>query len=401
MTTIPEFLGAFSNEKKYFRILNGDGSFRGTKKFGPLDHDKVEGILRPLNDNHKVDVFFLVNDGGHDANSITRFTSNFADFDVGRYYVGKDKYYYSDEYVTEKKTEFRSEIKKLIADGVVPEPSIINEIRNGFHFHWLPLHDEIITFESWQKIQYGLAIFLNENIKSMQVDSLVDKPRIMRLPGMKWYKYNEKDEAGNRYSPCDVKIVSFKPELRYSQEYLLKYFPYNTESDEVTFDLEQNGVPLKKPRKKKKSTGTGRFHDNVNDGLWYVKFNNREVIEVTMTMRDDGQSHGKCPFCDDGAGHDIVIRGSSDTYVAFCNGCRARLGLEEEAKGFATQDANNLYSIKNEQLFKAIDESDEYSDLSQETLNDLTRYLEYTNEDLDDVDTERFYDNYKAKNSNK
>ena len=133
--TTQKFLEALSHDKKYFRTFGGNSTgYNGGRNYGPYTHDEVDSFLKPFNEQEHRDCFVIINDGGHKSADITRATAQFIDFDAGREdrCLGDDgKWskgtYYSTKEVEKKKNQFKIELKKLIEDGIIPEPSIIVE----------------------------------------------------------------------------------------------------------------------------------------------------------------------------------------------------------------------------------------------------------------------------------
>jgi len=87
-------------------------------------------------------------------------------------------------------------------------PSLMVDSGHGIHAYWLLKEPEIVNGRT-KGILKGLA-------KHLGADTCFDLSRILRVPGTKNLKPN--------MSPRDVKVISFKPELRYAISDFDKFF---------------------------------------------------------------------------------------------------------------------------------------------------------------------------------
>ena len=182
-----EFLGAFfqPHETICLRILpdKKGTAFSQQKLEVALGHwERMHPNLEEHNKQER-GIFFVVNFGGHDGNTITRINAQFVDIDHG---------------------EIEEQIAKI--QSFVLEPSLIVRTRRGLHCYWLMKNAEIERFSHVQK----------QLVRQFDGDpSCVDLPRVLRVPGFTHHK----DE------PFLIACVKYNPELRYTQEQLEAVLP--------------------------------------------------------------------------------------------------------------------------------------------------------------------------------
>ena len=153
------------------------------------------GDLSPLQDrlrdlNKKLGVYFVVNPGGQDDASITRYTAAFVENDD------------------------RSIADQHEALNASPLPTSIRvETRKSVHAYWLIESD--CSESEWRAIQAGL-------ISRFDGDPKIKNPsRCMRLPGFNHVALD--DDGQLQFKP--VECVLFEPDRRYSAKELMAAFP--------------------------------------------------------------------------------------------------------------------------------------------------------------------------------
>jgi putative DNA primase/helicase len=134
-------------------------------------------------------VFFVVNYGGHEDGEITRINCHFVENDT---------------------LPLEEQYKKLMDFPL--KPSIIVKTKKSLHGYWL-IKDG--TIQLFREVQRKLA-------QHFQGDkSIINESRVLRLPGFFHCK-----EA-----PYKVECIKFNPELKYTQQQLLKILP---QGDRIT-----------------------------------------------------------------------------------------------------------------------------------------------------------------------
>ena len=130
-------------------------------------------------------VFFVVNYGGHDDDSITRINAQFVEMDSG---------------------SFDEQQKKI--DTFPLPPSMVMRTQKSYHVYWFM--DSTAKVDRFRTIQTQL-------VKHFDGDPMcVNESRVMRLPG---FMHCKKD------TPVEVVCVSFHPERKYTQEQLSEVLP--------------------------------------------------------------------------------------------------------------------------------------------------------------------------------
>lgn len=180
-----EFLKAFFREGEEVSIRvfpdRKESDFKGQNFQIPIEKiDKFVPILKRHNEKNR-GIFFVVNYGGHWDKNISRINAQF---------VENDTLSIEEQY-------------KILMDFPL-EPSIIVRTKKSLHSYWLIKEGEVSLF---RKVQSRL-------IKHFSGDkSIVNESRVLRLIGFNHCKGE----------PVKIQCIKFNPELRYSQEELLKY----------------------------------------------------------------------------------------------------------------------------------------------------------------------------------
>lgn len=161
-----------------------DGVFKGSKL--TCECGKYAGIEETLRNHNAMNrgVFFVVNYGGNDDESITRINAQFVEMDEGT---------------------FDEQQKKV--DAFPLAPSIIIKTRKSLHVYWLM--DNNAKVERFRTVQTQL-------VKHFGGDPMcVNESRVMRLPGFNHCKQE----------PVEVECTCFHPERKYSQDHLSAVLP--------------------------------------------------------------------------------------------------------------------------------------------------------------------------------
>lgn len=353
-----DFLEAFGLHEIHYRVLKGFGhKHRGNYKTDNINElGSNLDLLNILNVDFKKDIFFIPNEGGSCASEIIRVTAQWADFDIGRIQGGnKHGSYKSLEEVAVWKIEWWAKLDELVADGIIPEPSIIVDTRNGLHVYWLYSIDNEYDLDNFTPIQKSIIARLGSD------PTIHDLPRLMRLPNMLWQKY------GEGCDPYTIRVVQFQPDLRYTMNEMLEFFPVEAEW-------------VEEAKKKRASAALYKGGGLASAGTWYVQFTGKPGVICIEGFREGSQIHAACPFCTDAKGHDIVITPFSGGHRAYCNG-----DMTDHYGGFASQDMDDLFVVERVKAWARIKKARSECDFTQIQHNDISRiqdYLNYKNSDL-------------------
>ena len=142
----------------------------------------MEDALKKHNEQNR-GIFYVVNYGGQDDESITRVNAQFVEMDSG---------------------SFEEQQAKI--DAFPLKPSMIIRTRKSLHTYWFVKNAEVSRFRGIQK---GL-------VKHFDGDPMcVNESRVMRLPG---YNHCKQD-------PIMVECIYFHPEIKYTQDELAEVLP--------------------------------------------------------------------------------------------------------------------------------------------------------------------------------
>jgi len=182
-----EFLRPFFElkEKVCLRVFSDkpDSAFSGQKLECDLENfSDIYDTLKSHNDQGR-GVYFVVNYGGHEDESITRINAQFMECDD---------------------LPLEEQLAKIQAFPL--EPSLIVKTRKSLHCYWLIKNGEVSAF---RRIQRKLIAYFGSD------PACVNESRVFRLPGF----YHHKEE------PVLVELVKFSPEIRYSQRELEAVLP--------------------------------------------------------------------------------------------------------------------------------------------------------------------------------
>jgi len=191
-----EFLRPFFElkEKVCLRVFSDkpDSAFSGQKLECVLeDFADIADTLKAHNE-HGRGVYFVVNYGGHEDESITRINAQFMECDD---------------------LPLEEQLAKIQAFPL--EPSLIVKTRKSLHCYWLIKNGEVSTF---RRVQRKLIAYFGSD------PACVNESRVFRLPGF----FHCKQE------PVLVETIKFNPEIRYSQQELEGVLPDIAEEPEYS-----------------------------------------------------------------------------------------------------------------------------------------------------------------------
>lgn len=187
--TVTDVLGSLFNptDTVCFRVFDDKkgGVFQGAKL--SCECGKYKSVEETLKNHNAMNrgIFFVVNYGGQDDDSITRINAHFVEMDNG---------------------SFDEQQKKI--DAFPLPPSMVMKTQKSYHVYWFM--DSTAKVERFRMIQTQL-------VKCFDGDPMcVNESRVMRLPG---FMHCKKD------TPVEVTCVSFHPERKYTQDQLSDVLP--------------------------------------------------------------------------------------------------------------------------------------------------------------------------------
>jgi putative DNA primase/helicase len=240
--SVEKFLQAFFNEGEdiCIRVFSDrkPSEFKGRKlvtKLGSLEKDIPK--LKEHNEENR-GIFFVVNYGGNEDNEIKRVNAQFVEND---------------------ELSIKEQYESLMSFPL--EPSIIVKTKKSLHSYWLIKDGDVKLF---REVQKKLAEHFHGD------KSIVNESRVLRLPGF----FHCKEE------PTVVECVKFNPELKYTQQELLKFLPQGEEAvkEKVQVTGDKKGIELVTERcdfikycKEKAET--------LPEQHWYAMITNLSVFE--------------------------------------------------------------------------------------------------------------------------
>lgn len=321
-----EFLSLFKkpNEKVYFRLIQEKK--RIAKKFDcilTLDDDLEYPLIQKIFKKYQKQgygVYFVVNSGGQEKNSIKRINAHFIDMDFGKVPIinsgelikdseGKIVYEYRNkEEIEEYKIAF---LKKL--ENFKLNPNIIVETKNGFHVYWLldlekpqrldvftPLQEKLIEHFAVLEERHEHA---DNNVKELN--------RVLRIINYQHLK--------NPNDPFTIKCIYLNTDVKYTQEDIATAIGYNiielvgnTESTEikpVTVRAEINNL-------RKESRKVHSFSDLQYEDL--IPFLKQQDLISYLGIDAKPNVNFKCIFHNDN-NPSAVIKNKGGYYKYFCN----------------------------------------------------------------------------------
>ncbi len=313
-----------------------------------------------------------MNNEGYDIYTVVQPSTDFKDLDVtgNRFYIadwdaGRDDEgnYYNDKVVAKLKAAKLLQWQSDIAAGKMLEPTLIVETRNGFHLYWLLDNPKAVYWAGDVESDFddessniAADIYRATTVsisKHLGTDSAIMNPaRVLRVPGFMWRKSVE------GLKPFLTQVVAHNPSIIYSAKEIVEAFPL----DDECMSLAKSS----RSTRRQHSDPTNITYNRVSAGTWYVVHTgNSEVLEV-HAFNEGHQLHAACTIGNDPKGHDIVIRPGNWMY---CNACMCG--------GFATQDRDDLYSVKREKNWGNIKAADMYEELTSDEIQQITEWLAY------------------------
>jgi P4 family phage/plasmid primase-like protien len=201
--TLEDFLAAFfpnDDEIIHLRFIPPKGE-RGAVTNDARSRQGLQNLFLRKgleHENQSRGIYFVVNSGGSDDQSITRYNAFFAEID--------------DRSIEEQ---------HRLYDTCPLPPSIRVETKKSVHAYWLI--DGDATRHEWKDIQARLIAFFNSD------RTIRNESRVLRLPG---FNHISLDRSGVRQYKA-VEIAAFHPERRYTVEQMQRAFPEVPESSRV------------------------------------------------------------------------------------------------------------------------------------------------------------------------
>jgi hypothetical protein len=321
-----EFLSLFKkpNEKVYFRLIQEEKHI--AKNFDcifTLDNDLEYPLIQNIFIKYQIQgygVYFVVNSGGQEKNSIKRINAHFIDMDFGKVpkiingelfkdSEGKTVYEYRNKGEIEKyKIAF---LKKL--ENFKLNPNVIVETKNGFHVYWLLDFEKPQSLDAFTPIQEKLIDYFAsfEERKEHADSSVKDINRVLRLINYKHLK-DPKD-------PFTIKCIYLNTNVKYTQEDIAAAIGYNiielvrntksTEIKPVTVKAEINN--LRKESRRVYSSPVLQYED-------LIPFLKQQDLISYLSIDAKPNVNFKCIFHNDN-NPSAVIKDNGGYYKYFCN----------------------------------------------------------------------------------
>ncbi|MGB4638544.1 MAG: hypothetical protein WBH95_01015 [Caldicoprobacterales bacterium] len=321
-----EFLSLFKkpNEKVYFRLIQEKKHI--AKKIDcllTLDDDLEYPLIQNIFKKYQKQgygVYFVVNSGGQEKNSIKRINAHFIDMDFGKVpkiingelfknSEGKTVYEYrSKEEIEEYKIAF---LKKLENFKLIP--NVIVETKNGLHVYWLLDPEKPQSLNAFTPLQEKLIDYFAsfEERKEHADSSVKDINRVLRLINYKHLK-NPKD-------PFTIKCIYLNTDEKYTQADIANAIGYNiielvsnTKSTEIKpVAVRAETSNLQKESHRVYSSPILQYEDLIpflkqQDLISYLGINIRPNVNFKCIFHNDNNPSA-------------VIKNNGGYYKYFCN----------------------------------------------------------------------------------
>jgi hypothetical protein len=271
--SLSDFLGAFfsdCHEPVWLRAFAPKaapaGHLYSAEKIRVTRASLLQSKSRLVGLNESRGLYFVVNAGGNNDNSITRFNAVFCEADV---------------------LSIAEQHRRL--DAAPLRTSIRLETVKSAHAYWLLQPG--CTEHQWRRIQAGLLSRFGGDVK------IKNPSRVMRLPYFNHVSLN--GDGGLHFKR--VELVQFEPERRYTAEELLEAFPMQCQEE----------------KSDQRAAGTFSSWDELNSEL-----RRRIASHPTATKRPDGWIH--CKGLCHGGKSDSAIALNPATGAYHCQaGCEA------------------------------------------------------------------------------
>ncbi len=252
----------------------------------PLHSKILEKVLQKNTDDQKNGAYFTVNgfasfqEGsftGRTKANVTSFNGNFLDIDLTP---------------ASKRIEAEAIFKELMDGGL--EPTAVVLTGKGLHVYWL--YSEPYGFSEQKLKEYDiLQTAIVERYKERGGDmGARDAARVLRLPGGRYYS---KDTG--EYE-CDVELLYFSPELRYTPQQIASYFKntlkIDTPEGEGLARLVGDGYDLARAMNVKRGSMHHESYSLALSLLQKAKDLNsaRDMYRAVLTTWEQPLDWGKC-----------------------------------------------------------------------------------------------------------
>ena len=321
-----EFLSLFKKpkEKVCFRLIQEEKHI--AKKFDcilTLDDDLEYPLMQKIFIKYQKQgygVYFVVNSGGQEKNSIKRINAHFIDMDFGKVPLidsgelikdskGKIIYEYRNkEEIEEYKIAF---LKKLENFKLIP--NVIVETKNGFHVYWLLDFEKPQSLDAFTPIQEKLIDYFAsfEERKEHADSSVKDINRVLRLINYKHLK-DPKD-------PFTIKCIYLNTDKKYTQEDIASAVGYNIielVNNTKSTEIKPSAVRAEASNLQKESHKVHYPSEIQYENL--IPFLKQQDLISYLGINTKPNVNFKCIFHNDN-NPSAVIKNNGGYYKYFCN----------------------------------------------------------------------------------
>ena len=321
-----EFLSLFKkgNEKVYFRLIQEEKHI--AKKIDcllTLDDDLEYPLIQNIFKKYQKQgygVYFVVNSGGQEKNSIKRINAHFIDMDFGKVpkiingelfknSEGKTVYEYrSKEEIEEYKIAF---LKKLENFKLIP--NVIVETKNGLHVYWLLDPEKPQSLNAFTPLQEKLIDYFAsfEERKEHADSSVKDINRVLRLINYKHLK-DPKD-------PFTIKCIYLNTDKKYTQEDIASAVGYNIielVNNTKSTEIKPSAVRAEASNLQKESHKVHYPSEIQYENL--IPFLKQQDLISYLGINTKPNVNFKCIFHNDN-NPSAVIKNNGGYYKYFCN----------------------------------------------------------------------------------
>lgn len=321
-----EFLSLFKKpkEKVCFRLIQEEKHI--AKKFDcilTLDDNLEYPLMQKIFIKYQKQgygVYFVVNSGGQEKNSIKRINAHFIDMDFGKVPLidsgelikdskGKIIYEYRNkEEIEEYKIAF---LKKLENFKLIP--NVIVETKNGFHVYWLLDFEKPQSLDAFTPIQEKLIDYFAsfEERKEHADSSVKDINRVLRLINYKHLK-DPKD-------PFTIKCIYLNTDKKYTQEDIASAVGYNIielVNNTKSTEIKPSAVRAEASNLQKESHKVHYPSEIQYENL--IPFLKQQDLISYLGINTKPNVNFKCIFHNDN-NPSAVIKNNGGYYKYFCN----------------------------------------------------------------------------------
>lgn len=236
------------NANIFFRLIHEEKGFAENQHC--VLSERQYAVIRQIFEIRQTEgygIYMVAQNGGQQKKNIKSLSSHVLDFDCGKYDSGKrdEKNQIIWSYRTTSEIEEHKEIILTCLEKL-PEASIINETKNGFHVYWrLDQNYDILKYRS---LELALCDFFDSLTTTKYSDRRVaDLPHVFRVPSFLHLK--------NPNDPYVIKTIKFDPQLVYSQKQIADSI--NVRLSDLENDLIEPSKGASEPSKAKESIITG------------------------------------------------------------------------------------------------------------------------------------------------